>query len=133
MSIWERLRSFTIDWNGARMVDGEPPIDGLRCKDLREAADCGAALEQRDRTCVARYERLLADYGNLKERNQELERALRDLLNATRVADAYEEHMRAEALLNPQPSAPGEPKPDDPKFGSERLCECGCRIDAPNP
>lgn len=35
----QRLRSWTIDWNGAPMVDGEPPRDGLHCRDLRDGAD----------------------------------------------------------------------------------------------
>lgn len=34
-----RLRSWTIDWNGATMDDREPPRDGVICRDLREAAD----------------------------------------------------------------------------------------------
>lgn len=39
IDIAETLRSWTIDWNGAPMVDGEPPRDGLHCKILRDAAD----------------------------------------------------------------------------------------------
>lgn len=33
-----KLRTWTVDWNGALMVDGEPPRDGLHCRDLRDAA-----------------------------------------------------------------------------------------------
>jgi hypothetical protein len=38
MSIVERLSAWTTDWDGSRMVDGEPPRDGLHCDILREAA-----------------------------------------------------------------------------------------------
>jgi hypothetical protein len=34
----ERLVESTIDWNGERMVDGEPPRRDIYCKELREAA-----------------------------------------------------------------------------------------------
>ena len=37
--ISEKLRALTVDWNGKPMADGEPPRDGLHCKDLRDAAD----------------------------------------------------------------------------------------------
>jgi hypothetical protein len=38
MDIAQQLRSWTVDWNGAPMVDGEPPREGYGCKLLRDAA-----------------------------------------------------------------------------------------------
>jgi len=35
--IVERLRNWCTDWNGAQMVRGEPPRDGLHCDDLLDA------------------------------------------------------------------------------------------------
>lgn len=35
--IVERLKSWCTDWNGAQMVRGEPPRDGLHCDDLLDA------------------------------------------------------------------------------------------------
>lgn len=37
--ILERLESWVTDWNGTAMVRGEPPRDGLLCKDLYDAID----------------------------------------------------------------------------------------------
>lgn len=37
--IVEQLREATVDWNGEKMVDGEPPLDVLKCGDLRRAAN----------------------------------------------------------------------------------------------
>ena len=34
----KRLRNWTTDWNGAKMVPGEPPRDGLHCDIIDEAA-----------------------------------------------------------------------------------------------
>ena len=39
MDIMERIRGWCIDWNGAPMMRGEPPRDGLHCDDLLDAAD----------------------------------------------------------------------------------------------
>jgi len=39
MVIEDRLCALTIDYNGARMDDREPPIGDVRCKDLRDASD----------------------------------------------------------------------------------------------
>ena len=36
--IVKRLTAWTIDWDDSRMVDGEPPRDGIHCDVLREAA-----------------------------------------------------------------------------------------------
>ena len=41
----KRLRNWTTDWNGAKMVPGEPPRDGLHCDIIDEAADRIEALE----------------------------------------------------------------------------------------
>ena len=38
-NIVKRLRSWCTDWNGAKMVRGESPRDGLHCDDLFDAAD----------------------------------------------------------------------------------------------
>ena len=35
--IAERLEGWFTDWNGARMVPGEPPRDGIHCDVLMEA------------------------------------------------------------------------------------------------
>lgn len=37
--VLERLRGWCTDWNGAPMVRGEPPRDGLHCDVLFDAAD----------------------------------------------------------------------------------------------
>ena len=37
--IVERLRGWFTDWDGSRMVPGEPPRDGIHCDILMEAAD----------------------------------------------------------------------------------------------
>lgn len=39
IDIVERLRQWVTDWNGAAMVRGEPPRDGLHCDILYDAAD----------------------------------------------------------------------------------------------
>jgi hypothetical protein len=46
-----QLRSWTIDWNGAPMVDGEPPRDGFHCDLLRSAADEIDRLRATQRSC----------------------------------------------------------------------------------
>jgi hypothetical protein len=47
----KRLRSYTTDWDGAKMVPGEPPIDGLRCEIIDAAAD---RIEQLERELAER-------------------------------------------------------------------------------
>ena len=37
--ILERLEGWVTDWNGAAMVRGEPPRDGLHCDVLYDAID----------------------------------------------------------------------------------------------
>lgn len=37
MGIAEKLRGWCTDWNGAAMVRGEPPRDGIHCDDLLDA------------------------------------------------------------------------------------------------
>ena len=44
-SLVERLRNWTTDWDGSKMVAGEPPKDGLHCDIIDEAADRIEALE----------------------------------------------------------------------------------------
>lgn len=60
----KRLRNWTTDWDGSKMVPGEPPKDGLHCDIIDEAADRIVALEaERDalREAVGKAEAALAD------------------------------------------------------------------------
>jgi hypothetical protein len=50
--IAEQLREATMDWNGEKMVDGEPPIDVLKCGDLRRAANEIERLRTALRDCA---------------------------------------------------------------------------------
>ena len=60
----KRLRNWTTDWDGAKMVPGEPPRDGLHCDIIDEAADRLAALEHKLdalREAAVKAEAALAD------------------------------------------------------------------------
>lgn len=54
------LRNAVTDWDGSQMVDGEPPRDILRCRDLREAADALERIEEeKERATIAGMEEAL--------------------------------------------------------------------------
>jgi hypothetical protein len=66
-NIGEKLLGWCTDWNGAPMVRGEPPRDGLHCDDLYDAA---AAIAQH-RTAFAHISHLMPDQPDAQDDGSE--------------------------------------------------------------
>lgn len=85
------LRGWTIDWDGSPMKDGEPPRDGLSCKDLRDACDEIDSLRSQLATAQATYLQFC------KKHDEEMEKAIKAL-------DTAESEARRYAEMYPQSS-----------------------------
>lgn len=77
MSIAEKLRGWCTDWNGAPMVRGEPPRDGLHCGDLLDAA-----------SEIDRLTPYVEAFRREEDRADKAERDLDDAMAALRALDA---------------------------------------------
>lgn len=76
------LRGWTIDWDGSPMKDGEPPRDGLSCKDLRDACDEIDSLRSQLATAQATYLQFC------KKHDEKMEKAIKALTTAkTMISD----------------------------------------------
>lgn len=73
----ERLKSLTIDWDGSRMVDGEPPRDGITCGDCRAVVAHIEALREKAERLEKMY---IAAFHGRQEMRKGL-RAWRDMAN----------------------------------------------------
>ncbi len=84
-----RLRGWCTDWNGAQMVRGEPPRDGLHCDILLDSATTIERLSKELEEAREQYDNILSTWAE----SRKLHLAAEALISSAR-SDALEEAAR---------------------------------------